>query len=172
MFKSWVHIVLFLSSYTPLWVLIVLQKSSLSWLYRGGVLVGALLSLCSLYVFIKRLLPRKNPIRIDIASVAPKDNEAMNYFVFYLFPFLGIDISKTVGVISLVLLILTLGALYVNSNMIYINPILSLFGYSFFEVRTEEGKIYGVISTEDYISDRESIRIRPYDNHLALYTNS
>lgn len=172
MFKSWIHIVLFLSSYTPLWVLIALQKSSIGWLCRGGILVVAFLSLCGLYIFIKRLLPRKNSIRVNITSVTPKDNEAMNYFVFYLFPFLGIDLSEIVGAISLILLVLTLGVLYVNSNMIYTNPILLLFGYSFFEVRTDEGKVYGVISTKDYISDLDNIQIKPYDNHLALYTNS
>ena len=75
---------------------------------------------------------------ITVAGVIPRDSETMSYIVTYLLPFLNIDFSDRHAAFALGIAFAVVGVLYVNSNMLYINPVLSLAGFHLFEVETSE----------------------------------
>lgn len=84
------RLILFLSSYAPLFAILAFKVHSssfiASWLL-GGI---AILSVGGLYLWVFKWLPKKNRMRIQPAKIESNDEQAVSYIVFYLFPFLDI----------------------------------------------------------------------------------
>ena len=70
----------------------------------------------------------------------------MGYIVGYIMPFLAIAFSDWQQVAALVVFFVILGFLYVNSDMIHINPTLNLLGYRLYEVTLEDRSTYSLIT--------------------------
>jgi hypothetical protein len=64
----------------------------------------------------------------------------MSYIASYLIPFVALPFSGWQQGIALLILIVVLGIVYVNSNMIHINPMLNLLGYHLYEITVEDSK--------------------------------
>ncbi|RXH56717.1 hypothetical protein GRAN_0027 [Granulicella sibirica] len=75
----------------------------------------------------------------------------MSYIVTYLLPFLAIKMNDKMDVASLGLLLSVVGVLYVNSNLIHTNPILSIMGYHLFEIEDSDRKTSTLICKRSYI---------------------
>ena len=54
-------------------------------------------------------------------------------------------------VVSLGVFFLVIGILYVNSNLIHINPMLNLSGYHLYEISVESGATYSLITYREVI---------------------
>lgn len=140
-----IRLLLFLSSYFPLtiifFVLLRDAKPTLAWSILGlgsFGMVGIVLYLL--------VVQRMNTLRVDIVSVSRKDGEAMSYIVTYLLPFLDAASNTAEKGIGLAIFFLVLGVLYINSNMIHINPMLNIFGYHIYDVELNNGDTYSLIS--------------------------
>lgn len=127
-------LVLFLSSYLALWLIFFIQ------FFFSNNLIGCIIAivfivLSSLSLFIyPKLLQTFNPISVEIVRVNRRDGEAMSYIISYLIPFIALPSAKISDFISLCVIFLVLGILYINSEMIHINPTLNLLGWHIFEV--------------------------------------
>ena len=75
----------------------------------------------------------------------------MSYIVTYLLPFLAVKMSDKMDLASLGLLLFVVGVLYVNSNLIHTNPILSMMGYHLFEIEDSEKKTSTLICKRQYV---------------------
>lgn len=144
------RILLFLSSYFPLTVIffcLLLGKNrplAIAILGVGG------LGLLGISVYF-RLSRRLNPTRITVASVQRRDAEAMSYIVSYIIPFLAMPFQSLEEALSLGVFFFVIGILYVNSNMIHINPMLNLSGYHLFEISVNSGATYSLITRREVI---------------------
>ena len=92
----------------------------------------------------------------------------MAYVVTYLIPFLGISVSDPVDAVSLGIMLGLIAVVYVSSNLIYINPILGLLGYRFYEVETANGKISTLVSRTDYVKTGLPIAVVSLDNYILM----
>jgi len=94
----------------------------------------------------------------------------MAYIVSYLVPFLTVSFTDLAGTVSFVVFIVVIGIIYVSSNMVYINPILSLRGYHLFEVEGEgDGeKVSALISKHRYVSPGSTIQVVPLGDFAIL----
>ena len=72
--------------------------------------------------------------------------QVMAYIASYLIPFMGLDFSKIENLISLLVFFFILMAIYINSNLIHINPMLNLAGYHVYEIETDTGVTQTIIS--------------------------
>lgn len=139
-------IILFFSSYLPLWLIFAVQFYTKN--NKTGAIVSvsiALMCMTGLSVYL-RYSKRLNPVPLKIIRLNRKDGEAMSYIVSYLLPFVALP-SGTVGdLVSLALFICVLAVLYVNSDMIHINPVLNLMGWHLYEIEKESGTICMVMS--------------------------
>lgn len=144
------RILLFLSSYFPLTVIffcLLLGKNrplAIAILGVGG------LGLLGISIYL-RLARRLSPTRITVASVQRRDAEAMSYIVSYIIPFLAMPFQSLEEALSLGVFFFVIGILYVNSNMIHINPMLNLSGYHLYEVSVESGATYSLITHREVI---------------------
>ena len=77
-----------------------------------------------LFLYIARAR-RLSPTTVETTSVQPKSGEVMSYVVTYLIPFLDFDLGKTEDMVALLILLVVLAVIYINSNMVTVNPVLS-----------------------------------------------
>lgn len=158
---------LFFSSYSPLFLILAIRnlaKTIVGAWVLIAIAVGSLLIL-AYFLYDKRKQGFHNVI---LTRVTPRDADVMAYIVTYLIPFLGISISDPVDAVSLGIMLGLIAVIYVSSNLIYINPILSLLGYRFFEVETENGKISVLVSRTDYVKTGLPIPVVSLDNYILL----
>lgn len=83
------RLILFLSSYAPLFLIIAMRGWSDSRYLAVGLAIVAVLSILMLFVFL-RVAQKLAADRVKIDSVASRDGDAMSYIVTYLLPFLAV----------------------------------------------------------------------------------
>ena len=181
--KVLAQFVLFATSYIPLFILIACKQISenfdfLSW---GGLNFDAFL-LClrkfgltiiviifSLFGFWGYKQTFKNLERVatngdnvTIINVDNKNSESIGYIATYIVPFLFQSFNGWYETFALIFLMLIIYRIYINSNLILINPVLS-FKYSIFQIeyKQQDGKIKNalVISEDKYLLEDSIVKI-------------
>jgi hypothetical protein len=147
--RGWVKWVLFFSSYSPLFLILLWRQLA------GAGTAGALKAFLAPPYLIPGLAVvivvsnaiagilllqarRLEAERIRVESWSSKTGEALSYIVTYIIPFLNFDPAK--DLVPLLILLGVIGVVYVNSNLLYTNPVLSLFGIRIFEVTRDSGR--------------------------------
>lgn len=130
---------LFGNSYTPLFVILLLkdfnQGFRTPW-FSYTLLIIVILSNLTL-IFLLKESKRLEPEPYVVSKVVTRNSESLNYIVTYIIPFLSFDLSSTVDILSLLILLLVMALIYVNSDLLYTNPMLSIIGYRIFQVQTD-----------------------------------
>jgi hypothetical protein len=134
----------FLSSYAPLFGLLAYTNRRVcgAWEILTGIAVASVIALAGI-IFSKR--DDRGP-RLVVAHARPKDGEVLAYIATYLIPFFGIDLSQTDDVVTLCVFLVVLLLVYVNSSMLFVNPLLSIAGYHSFEIEDEDGHAYTLLA--------------------------
>lgn len=65
------------------------------------------------------------------------DEHFLNYFSLFVLLALAFDLSKLSSVCVFVSILVFIGIVYIRNNIFYINPLLNIFGYSFYDVECE-----------------------------------
>lgn len=161
------RVVLFLSSYAPLFLILVVRDSFASrWASIGlGALAAG--SLLVLFVYL-RIAASLAPLPITVSSVTSRDGDAMGYFVSYLLPFLDVSFEDPGNAVGLGILLVVLGIVYVNSNLIHTNPILNLCGFHIFELESDEGKKLALIARRSYVRNGATVRAVPLGDYVVM----
>ena len=163
-------LILFLSSYLPLWLIFVVQ-----FLARnnsvGAVITGGFVALClfGLLGYINKV-KTINPISLKIEGLNRRDGEAISYIVSYLLPFIALPSSNIGDLISIGIFIVVLAVLYINSDMIHINPVLNLIGWHIYEFGKDNGQICIVISKQK-IRVNQEIQVNQIGDDLFIFFN-
>jgi hypothetical protein len=114
-----------------------------------------------------RTARRLAAIQVKITGFHTRDAEAMAYIVTYIIPFLVIPLHEWKEGIALFIFFIVLGILYVNSNMIHINPMLNLWGYHLYEITTEDGGVHALLAKRR-IRHRETIEAVKLGDEILL----
>jgi hypothetical protein len=126
---------LFLSSYSPLFLLLGLRSYGKSDAIFGLACVALGLSIIGLALFAFAAATRSSEEH-RLLSVEPSDGDVAAYAATYLLPFLAIFGAGWRDVLALGLFVVFIGILYVNSQMIFVNPVLAVMGYHLYRVQT------------------------------------
>jgi hypothetical protein len=132
-----------------------------------GLAIVAVLSVLMLFVFL-RVAQKLAADRVKIDSVASRDGDAMSYIVTYLLPFLAVKLNDVTDVGSLGIVLLVIAILYVNSNMIYTNPVLNIAGYHIFEIHDADGKTTALMCKRAYIRTGSEIDVISVGDYVLL----
>jgi hypothetical protein len=138
------RIAMFLSSYSPLFGLLAYTNHETPWAWR---ILGTV-AIVSVFGLVTVLLANRNehgPL-LTVVHSRPKDGDVLAYIATYLIPFLALDLSKTQEVVTLCVFLLVLMVVYINSSMLFVNPLLSIAGYHSFEVEDPDGHVYTLIT--------------------------
>jgi hypothetical protein len=160
------RLLLFLSSYFPLsLIFFVILVQEHRYIAIGILTVGASgLLWMLLYLHKAQSL---GAIQVKIAGFQIRDAEAMAYIVTYIIPFLVIPLHGWKEGIALSIFFIVLGILYVNSNMLHINPMLNLLGYHLYQITSEDGGVQSLVARRS-IRHREVIKVVKIGDEILL----
>lgn len=154
-------LVLFLSSYLPLFILIIVRQvyANYNYLSWGGINVDALCCMvkhfgmslfCSvlsafgvigtIFVFMNLRRRVENGHTYRIIEVSSMNDEPLAYIATYIIPIMFEDYSSLIDCVTIVCIFFVIYRLYIRSKLILVNPILSL-NYSIYSVRYMDGNI-------------------------------
>lgn len=108
-----------------------------------------------------------NAIKVKVKVHQRKDGEAMSYILTYLVPFVALPSDGWEKLVSLLVFFLVLALLYINSNMIHVNPMLNIFGYRIYELSMDDGAIHALITRRRVIRGSE-IKVIEIDEDIYL----
>ena len=149
------RVLLFISSYVPLYVLLILKnilerisdegrfsitvskiKAALLFDEVNDYAIVALLVMILVSVTYLKLLMKKPEGNHYYHVVDIEDqtgNVYFNYISIYLLSCLGLTLSSIVDVFVLGFLMIIVGYIYISNHMTYMNPLLQLLGYKVYE---------------------------------------
>ena len=139
------RLLLFVSSYFPLACIFAVLYFKTHRAFAIIVFSLGLAGVVVLLVFLK-LARRFAGLQIEITDVRRLDAEAMSYLVTYVIPFVALPSDSWERGVALALFFVVLSILYVNSNMIHINPSLNVFGFHLYEITTPDGDVHALIT--------------------------
>lgn len=183
-------LVLFLSSYMPLFALIIVRQlfSNHNYLVWGGFCIDGFINLlhyfgvsivCIFFVgfgllgtyYTLRNLDAKvdNGYNVTVTEISSMNDEPLAYVATYIIPIMFQNYSDLSDVITLAIIFYIVYKLYIHSKLILVNPILSL-KYSIFNIKFQDGDIMRqgiLISKDKYIEEGEIAKI--YNVGYQLY---
>ncbi len=136
-----VRCMLFFSSYFPLMLIfsILLWKPHQPWAI--GILALGLLSLLITFLYISRRKNKGGVSQAKITEVEKRDENVMSYIASYLVPFVTFPLDTVEQTAAILIFVGVLLVLYINSNMIYINPMFNLVGYHLYEITIDSDQM-------------------------------
>lgn len=183
-------LVLFLSSYLPLFVLIIIRQciSNVSYMYWGGFSLNSVCNLikyfgvsilCSFFVVFglygtyktfKRLDEKmENGNIVTVKEVNSINDEPLAYMATYIIPILFQNYSNLTDCLTLLFVFYVVYRLYIRSRLILVNPILNL-KYSIYNIKYFDGKVerQGILISKDK-SIYEEDRVKIYNVGYQLF---
>ncbi len=147
---------LFLSSYLPLWAILILFH----WTNWGlwltipfAALIGGLAGLAIL----RHWVGTGSTERITVASVMRQDSDSVAYIVTYILPFLTLAVTSAPEAAGIVGLFLTIMLVYVSSDMLYVNPVLAALKWRAYSIHTARGSELVLITRRRLIRENSVI---------------
>jgi len=135
------RVLLFLSSYFPLNLIFffLLWPPNQNRLLAIIFLATGICGIAGLIIYYVVVLAQKAKVQIKVDELQRKDGEVINYIAAYAIPFVVLPIDHIEKILALITFFAVLGILYVQSNMIHINPMLNLIGFHLYDVKLESG---------------------------------
>lgn len=137
-------LILFISSYLPLYLLLIYKEwyKIIENVVKGPVILERsknifllfLLFLITISVFgILRFLITKSNKKFSVEeNLHSSGDNVISYIMSYLVPMLSIDVNDHRSLVINLSLFIIIGILYVRNDLVYLNPVLSLLGYKFY----------------------------------------
>lgn len=136
-------ILLYLSAFVPLYVLLLtkiviqlingnLHINTLNTIMLG--LLCALIGLGTLGVFFAFSHQKSSKIRI-ISCKNITDKHFLGYFSLFVLFALTFEIEYVAMAVVFVIILVMVGVVYIKNNLFYINPLLNIVGFSFYQVQ-------------------------------------
>lgn len=157
---------LFLSSYIPLFAVFAFQTRFLEYTilgisgpYHFLLFVGlCVLPLPILYLVVQ-IQSRSNPDFKEVDEYQRRNDQITSYLLVYVFAFLGLELSNTSHLFAFGVFFLTVAIIQIRSAQLHVNPILGLFGYDIYRVKSGR-EIALIVSNHDI----EEMLVPPEDD--------
>lgn len=190
-----VQFVLFVSSYSPLFILIIFSHlyQNAEYLYWSGIsligiklfvlkfgLLSVLFSVLIIGTFcyrqtlskIEEVAKNGNPITVN--DVKNKNKEVIGYIATYIILFLFQSFNGWIECFSVLFLMVIIYSIYINSSLLRINPLLR-FKFAIYEIEYTENKKTKtglIISSDKYLQYDVNIRIYEIGHRLYFAMNN
>ncbi len=144
------NLFLYLSAFVPMYFLVLVRlvieilNSNLSFNVLNTINSVTLLLLIGLGIFglvwnVKISSAKTITIKI-VSKTNITDKHFLGYFSLFVFFAIPLDLSLVSAYCVYVLVLIMIGIVYINNSLYYINPLLNLLGYNFYDIEyIEEG---------------------------------
>jgi len=154
-----VRSMLFVSSYFPLALIFFVLFLREQPVWAIAALALGSLGLIILLLFFLRFAPRLGAFQEKVTSMQRRDGDVMSYIASYLIPFVALPFGGWQQGVALLLFFIVLGIVYVNSNMIHVNPMLNLMGYHLYEITVENSQVPHALITHHRVAPGETLHL-------------
>ncbi len=150
------RIILFISSYIPLYILLIIKNILERCTIEGhfsisiarlrnahffdemndyAIVVLSLLSIGS-YLYLRTITKKDSGIHYyEVKDVEDQTGSVyFNYVSVYLLSCLGLSLNRIVDVFTLIFLMILVGYIYISNHMTYMNPVLQFMGFKIYDV--------------------------------------
>lgn len=137
-----IRCMLFMCSYFPLTLIVCVLQYHI-WPWWVLALLGGVAGLGSVGVTLCYLWYMQHTVayqQVKVNDFSTHDADVMSYIASYLVPFVTFPLGGRKQILTLLIFMAVLMIIYVRSNMIYINPVLNIFGYHLYEVEVEHSR--------------------------------
>jgi hypothetical protein len=122
-----------------------------------GILTLGMLSLCVTFLYIGRRGLKGGVSQAQITAVEKRDENVVSYIASYLIPFVTFPFDKPEQAAAILIFVGVLLVLYVNSNMIYINPMFNLAGYHLYEITIDSDQVSHYLLTRRQVKPNTTL---------------
>ncbi len=152
MLSNVLKIIMVLTSISPVFLTLWFIEFSKFWSFVDGIfwLVIAIVLFVLAYGILKISIKKLEIIDIKITFISTADKEVLSYVFTYILPLIGIDMKV------LFFILLLFSFIVFTTHIYHFNPIFGLFGYHFYEVTSENGVNY-VLMSKKQIRKVESV---------------
>lgn len=102
-----------------------------------------------------------NSNKFTIESVENKTGENLTYILPYMVAFYQVDFSSINNIIVFFIMFVTIFSVYINSNLISINPTLTMLGYKIFIVIVNKNQKIFLISKNNVSKYDKTLYLKP-----------
>jgi hypothetical protein len=177
-------ILLFFSAYTPLFVLLLLKlcsqisqgfqnihaDSPIQPIFYFFPTITELIVFFVLIIIITlpNIVLRKiisetretnNPLFVKISQIKELNHIYIGYLMSYVIPFLSFNFTDLFDITAIILLLALVCFIYINSNLLYVNVMFSIFHYNLFKITDSENNEYRLITNNKDLALNKEIRI-------------
>lgn len=138
--------------------------------YLPSMCVAVLLASLAFYAVFARIIQGAKDGPFKVVEIEDKSADHLVFLATYVIPLLSFSLDTPRQVVSLVITLTLIGAIYVRTNLFYANPTLSLLGFKICTVKFEQGGA-GVPTGAAVLIAREDIDLGTAVNMLRLDKN-
>lgn len=138
--------------------------------YLPLICVAALATSLVFYAAFARIIRGAKDGPVKVIEIEDKSADHLVFLATYVIPLLSFSLDTPRQVVSLVIILTLIGAIYVRTNLFYANPTLSLLGFKIYTVKFEQGHPGVPVGTAVLIT-REDIDFGTSINILRLDKN-
>jgi len=135
-----------------------------------SLLIVSIAGVIYLFILIKKIKKSENVTK-KIKSTDDRTNLYVMYMISFisLIPlFIGKNWVYQLSIFGLIIFIIY--TIYINSDLLFYNPILGIKGYKYFKITTEEGnEIFLIASKEKKIKANLEIKLYMITDYIFLY---
>lgn len=145
MLKNNIRILLFLTSYLPLFVIIMIKHAEQHEVFYilVPIIIFSLIALGHVFYTLNKIggSYEVNGSKVSKGRIENNSKATLEYFLTYVVPLLAFNLTewKEYAIFGIVFFII--GVLYVKSDLIYMNPTLILLGFNIHKVVLDTGEI-------------------------------
>ncbi|MBU6996578.1 MAG: hypothetical protein HXS41_06280 [Theionarchaea archaeon] len=165
--RGWVRSLLFISAYSPLLLIFIIKYFEMGsrdfWI---SILVLSLVNSIWIPVFV---IARKwNPVVFNVRKSKNRTSDALDYIIAYIIVFLGFEFNQWQDVASIAILLIVIFFVYIHSNLIFINPLLNVFGFKIHDVEAVTGGNIVLITREFKLARKQRIQATRMSDNIYL----
>lgn len=180
---AWLKLILFVSSFSPLWLIILISSllhnenytliQLLNLDHNTFILVFSfsfiliIIPIILLRVYIYEIKKGSPPEFKTIKKRQNMTGEYAIYFLSYIIPFVLNDFDNVQHIVTLVILFSTYAILMLRSNSIHVNPVLNLWGYKIYKI-TDQNEDNAWILTKTPLIINEDVKTHQLDEDVYL----
>ncbi len=158
---------LFLSSYFPLYIIISVTQRNVWGYYAVTPIVIGLSSIIWLLGWLLWAKQRSTE-ELIIKKAHSKDPEVVAYIISYMIPFATTKMSDVDSAVIVLIFFILIMVLSMNSNLVFINPVLNMLGYHLYEVELESGNNLILIIGLERLLAGQKVEVRRVSESIYL----
>lgn len=176
--RPWASLLLFMSSYAPLFVILVIKDydpQQLQWLPRHSWFSALiiLVAISSCIGVLRAVREVQSGLTVKVTKASNKSGEMFGYSIPYMLSFLRIDLGDWQTLLSLFIFLAMLFVVAYRTQTVFVNPVLALAGYMLIDCTFERGdtQTQALVITKAPLKSGDTCVIERVSHYLYVAAN-